>query len=441
MEHRFCRTCEKVALILVFILFIASGSAMGAGFALIEQSVSGLGNAYAGGAASAEDATTVFYNPAGLTHLTGSQVIAGTHVIMPSAKFNNNGSVSATGAPLTGDNGGDGGVTGIVPNLYYSKQLTNNVSFGLGINSPFGLATEYNDTWVGRYHAINSDMLTVNFNPSLAYKVNDNLSIGAGIDIQYVKVELSNAVDFGLIGYSLHVPGMIPQKNDGYVNLKGDSVGFGFNLGLLYEFSKNTRFGTAYRSRIKQTLKGDADYSNVPSALSSAFKDTQIAADVTLPDSLSVSLFHHINSQWAVMGDVTWTNWSVYDEMRIRFSSGQADAVTTSKWDDNMRYSAGLSYAPNKCTYRLGAAYDKTPISSAEYRTPRIPDGDRIWLAAGLGYKYSDRLNMDIGYVHIFVDDPEINKTATGEDASRGALKGTYDAHVNIVSAQVKWTF
>jgi long-chain fatty acid transport protein len=423
------------------IVFISAGSAYGAGFALIEQSVSGLGNAYAGGAASAEDASTIFFNPAGLTRLGGRQLILGAHLIMPYANFSNKGSTHVTGAPLSGDDDGNAADTRVIPNLYYSRKVSDRFSVGIGINAPFGLSTEYDRDWVGRYHAIKSDLKSVNINPSIAYKVTDQLSIGAGFSAQYIDVELSSAVDFGSIGFLFGIPGLIPQQNDGFVDLKGNSWGFGFNLGLLYEFSNNTRAGVAYRSAIDQDLDGDADFKDVPPALRSSFHDDDVEADITFPDSLSVSFFHQINPQWMVMADFTWTDWKHFDDLVVKFDS-QSPSITTENWQDSYRYSLGATYLPDKnWTVRVGTAYDTSAVPDAEHRTPRIPDSDRIWAALGIGYKLSDKFSLDLGYAHIFVNDPDIDKKPTGEDRLRGGLKGSYDAHIDIVSVQLALKF
>lgn len=438
-----------------FLIFISAGSAMGAGFALIEQGVSGLGNAYAGGAASAQDATTIFFNPAGMTRLDGQQVNAGLHVIIPSVKFTNEGSTQVlqpvTGVPLLGGNGGDAGVAKGTPNLYYTIKLSPRLVLGIGINAPFGLSTDYDSGWVGRYHALNSDLFTVNINPSVAYKITDQLSAGVGLNVQYAKAKLSNAIDFGTLDAlgALGLPAgtlhLVPQQSDGSVSLEGDSWGVGFDVGLLYEFTKNTRLGISYRSRIKQNLKGDAEFSNVPAGLAPVpvFKNTGVEADITLPDSLSVSFFHAITPQWMVMADFTWTNWSLFKQLVVTFDNPhQPSSTTTENWQDNYRYSLGLTYAPNdNWTFRTGVAYDTSAVASAQYRTPRIPDSNRTWVAFGLGYRFSKLLSADAGYAHIFVSDAQINQTATGENALRGGLKGTYDSHINIVSAQVNLQF
>jgi len=452
VEHQFLSKWKGVLLIGACIFLISAGSALGAGFALVEQSVSGLGNAFAGGAAGAEDATTIFYNPAGMTRLSDQQFVLGAHVIIPSLKFENEGSThvlqGVTGKALSGGNGGDGGVTKVVPNFYYSKKLGDRFVIGVGVNAPFGLATKYDDTWVGRYHAIESDVLTVNINPSVAYKINENLSIGAGFSAQYLKAKLTSAIDFGTIAFSkLGAPaatalGLIPQSSDGFARVEGDSWGYGFNVGVLYEFTKNTRIGTTYRSRIKQSLEGDIDYSDVPSVFSSSFKEQDVKADITLPDSLSVSFFHQFNPQWMVMADFTWTNWKVFKELKIVDTQGNEVSKTTEDWQDSYRYSLGVTYVPNNyLALRAGTAYDTSAVPNAQRRTPRIPDEDRIWLALGAGYKLSKKASFDLGYAHLFINDPKIDKTPTAEDQLRGGLKGTYDAHIDIVSAQLTVTF
>ncbi len=287
MKNQF-RFMPKTVIITVLILAISSGSARGAGFAVVEQGVRGLGNAYAGGAASAEDATTIFFNPAGLTRLSGQQVIANAHLIMPSADFNNEGSThmlqAKTGVPLLGGNGGDGGEARVVPNLYYSNKFTDRLAAGIGINALFSLASNYDETWVGRYHAIESDLITVNVNPSLAYRMTDRFSMGVGFNAQYIKAKLSNAIDFGTLdavgafkalGLAPAALKLIPQQSDGFVKLEGDHWAFGYNAGLLHEFTQDTRIGAAYRSRMKYTIKGDAEFSNVPPGLSPYPDDCQ----------------------------------------------------------------------------------------------------------------------------------------------------------------------
>lgn len=452
MERLFCKRFVLALVILASMLF-TSTTALAAGICITEKSVKGLGNAFAGAAAVAEDASTIYFNPAGLTRLSGSQVQAGAHVIMTSFKFDNEGSTTVLTQPLTGGDGGDGGDTHFVPNFFYSQDISDRLKVGIGIISPFGLGTEYNDDWVGRYHTIKSEILTVDINPTIAYKINSELSIGFGFSAQYMDAELTNNIDFGtmdamfgLLGIPGFPIGLTPQGDDGYVKLKGDDWGYGFNLGVLFEPTEKTRIGLAYRSRIRYELEGDADFYTPAAALPIAagldLVNTDIEADIDMPDSVSLSVYHQLNDEWAIMADITWTNWSVVDELRIKFDSGANDSVTTFNWEDTHRYSIGATFTPNsKWTFRTGISFDETPVPDAQHRTPRVPDEDRIWLALGTSYQFNDRMGFDVGYTYIFADEAEIDKTATGEDTFRGALNGDFEGSSNIISAQFNWKF
>ncbi len=410
---------------------LGSSISHAAGFALIEQGVSGLGNAYAGAAASAEDASTIFFNPAGMTLLDGQQVVAGLHIIKPSTKFIDNGSSAS------GSNSGDAGNLGLIPNLYYVADIGNDMKLGLGIGVPFGLSTEYDDDWQGRYQAVKSSVEAININPSLAFKVNPQWSIGLGANIQHFKAELTSAVDFSTI-----TGGTLPAGTDGFADITGSSWGFGYNLGVLFIPSEATRIGLAYRSQVKQSLDGDADFTlpagtTLPPLLTAAFADTGISGSIDLPSTLSLSLFHQFNDTWALLADVTRTGWSSYQELRIEYDNGRPPSVEENKWEDNNRYSIGVNFTPNQTwIYRAGVAYDETVVPSAELRSARIPGSDRTWLAVGLGYRVSNNLAIDVGYAHLFVKDADIDRRgATGD-----LLRGSYESSVDILSAQVVWS-
>ena len=173
------------------------------------------------------------------------------------------------------------------------------------------------------------------------------------------------------------------------------------------------------------------------------FTKTDVKAEVDLPAMFSVSGFHQLNSEWAVVGDYTWTGWSSIPELRFDFDNSLPDGVTTFDWKDTSRVALGTIYTPDGSdwTYRLGAAYDESPVKNAESRSARLPDTDRIWLTVGAGFNPSEDLRIDFGYAHLFMNDAKISKTATGEDATRGALNGSYDASVDILSVEAQYTF
>jgi long-chain fatty acid transport protein len=445
-----------------FIIAITlSSMSYGAGFAIIEQSVTGLGRAFAGSAAVAEDASTIFFNPAGLSYLSHSEFATGLNFIKPESDFTNNGSTISPklgGAAITGS-GDDGGKFAIVPNLYYAHRLNDRMVAGIGVNAPFGLVTEYDDNGVGRYHAIKSDLKTVNINPSFAFQATEKLSLGFGLNLQYIHLELTQAVDFGAacastaasLNPSITAPlkalaatCAAPQAYDGKANITADDWSWGYNLGLLFQATDATRIALAYRSKISHHLQGKGSF-DIPDngavqtvASVGGFANGDLDGKVTLPESASFAVHHQINAKWAIMGDASWTRWSRFQALTINSTdSTRLNSNKEEKWDNNMRYGIGLTYIHNDTwTFRSGIAYDETPVSD-QYRTPRIPDEARKWLALGASYKYSDNITVDAGYTHIFVSDPTINDT----DANGYTLKGEYDASVDILGIQMRWLF
>jgi long-chain fatty acid transport protein len=474
-------------------------------FQLSEQSVSGLGVAFAGGAASAEDASTLFFNPAGLTLLDKGELQLGLHAIIPSDEFQNQATrynlpgTPFNGLPVLGGNGGNAGINHILGNLYLSQPLVRNSSYGditagVGVFSPFGLETDYQPDWVGRYAALRTKLTTIDIQPTLAWRY-DRLSLGAGVDIQYASARLSQAIDFGLAAQAplgqfyaalpailaargvpaAAIPGVIaatrgaytaagfvPGGRDGVTEITGDDWAVGFTVGALFEYRKpgedngflqEGRIGASYRGKMDHTLEGDADFRRVPLITApgapvqfpspTAFQDIFFAQGVTaaldIPDILHASIYQRFAKQFAVMGDVTWTHWSRLQQVPIVFDNpGTPTNVLTINYDDAMRYAVGFEwYACKNLTLRTGFAYDETPIQSPDFRTPRIPDNNRYWLSFGAKYSPRDWLDLDVGYAHLFVDEPFSNFT----DTQGHQLIGTYDAHVDIVSASItiKW--
>jgi len=405
------------------------GAVHAAGFALIEQNASGLGNAYAGAAAAAEDASTIFFNPAGLTFLPGRQIVVAAHAIKPNARFDDRGSVAPTAKPLGGE-GGNAFDLAVVPNAYFSWMLSERLAVGVGVNAPFGLKTEYDDDWMGRFQALESEVKTINLNPAVAFKVNERLSLGVGLNYQYAEATLTRAVNFG------------PVAGEGSVKVEGEDDGsWGWNAGAMFSVTPDLRVGLAYRAAIKHKLEGDVTFARPPLVPASASPDGGIFAKTTLPESASLSVFQRFDERWDFMGDVTWTNWSRFDSLDIYRSSGVLLQSTPENWDDSWRISFGLSYRASEAwKLRGGVAYDQTPVSDA-FRTARIPDNARTWLSLGAQWKPRANLAVDVGYAHLFVSDASINDNQGTGVAGSGLLRGEYEGSVDILSAQVAYSF
>jgi len=428
-------------------LTVAAGlpaTAMAAGFQLTEQSISGLGRAFAGGAAFAEDASTVFYNPAGLVELDREIVIGGSLIAL-GADLDRTVAVDASGAPLTGGEGGDVGKLGGVPILYYAQRLNEDWVFGMGVNAPFGLATDYDPDWIGRYQGVYSQVSTLNLNPSLGWKIDDNWSLGFGLNMMHFRVKLTNMVDYGAVCFGNVNPvtcsaiGLTPQSHDGYAEIEGDSWGYGFNIGALWK-NDSTRVGFHYRSRVSQDLEGDSRFENAPALFTAqnVFVNTGIEAEFETPETISLSMVHDINEDWTLSADITRTGWDTFEEIRVQYDSNQPDTVQPENWEDVMRYSIGVDWRYSEAfTFRSGLALDQTPVPD-EFRTVRLPDDDRTWLSFGATWYVSEAMEMDFGYAHLFIDD-NIPFAETGSQGD--TIAGTYKASADIFGAELRYRF
>jgi long-chain fatty acid transport protein len=417
-------------------MLVVFGSAMASGFALLEQSASGLGNAYAGGAASAEDASTIFFNPAGMSRLKGTQVVVGGSLIKPSANFSDTGSTPAALQTTNNGNGGDAGSLAFVPNAYISMEMNSKTHVGLGINAPFGLQTEYGSNWIGRFQAKKSKLQTANLNPSVSYDVNETVSLGAGLNYQHITGDLTSAVN-----YSAAAGGGLGTNVEGVSTISGSDSAWGYDLGALFNVDPQTRIGIAYRSKIKYNLSGTVSFSNVPGPLSASplLANGPVTLPITMPDSFSLSGIHQLDDRWDVMVDATWTGWSVLQQIKIDRASGLNVQTVQENWKNTWRVSAGTSYRYNmQWKARAGIAFDQAPVSDA-YRTARIPDNNRIWLTDGGQYKPSKQAAIDFGYAHLFVKDSTIADMQAA--SGKGNLIGTYNNSVDIISVQYAYSF
>ena len=418
-------------------------TAQAAGFALLEQSAEGAGFAYAGASAGYRDGSALFFNPGALSLVKDPTVSVGVSWINPHAKFSNNGSSfipTLGGASVSGDNGPNGSVPMPLPYIDITVPTSSGVNFGFGVHMPFGMITEYSDNWVGRYSAIKSDVKTVVMSPTVSYDFSDKFSFGASVNVTYMQANLTNAVDFGTIGLSqLGLPtaaalGLLPQHADGKAKVAGDDWGVGATAGFSYRFSENSRIGLAYRSQTKIQIGGDAEFdvptNAMPLTSTGYFTDCGASADVTLPDSIAGGFYHSISDTVALLGDVQWTKWSHFDELRVSFGNGQPDSVVDESWKDVWRFSAGVEYKPlPSWAFRSGLTYDQSPIRNKFYRTPRIPDNDRYWIAIGATYQIAAATKIDLSYVHAFMSDAETEIATTGS-----TLVGDWDLSLDIVS-------
>ena len=407
-----------------------SGGAFAAAFQLTGQSASGVGIANAGASAAAEDTSTLYYNPAGMTYLSeGHNISFATTLLDRSTRFTNEGTRGYAGVYPVGDSGGDGGGLHAVPAFYYSYALAPEWRLGLAINPTFADETEYDKNFVGRYSGLKTKIRIINVNPSVAYKVNDALSLAFGINFAKANVEFQQAV-----------PNALGQtRPDGMGTLEGDATGWGYNLGLMYQVTKDTRVGLSYRSKIKFDLEGSQ---KVPLL----GVDRAITAELETPDTASLGLHHQLNPKWALLADYTWTGWSSLQRLEPMTTTGaRAVAPLRYNFKDTYRVGLGTTYQLNdQWMLRLGVAFDKGAVPDAASRTMTVPDNDRTWLAIGAKWKINPKASLDIGYAHLFVKDASTARNVyrdTNETQLMQTVRGNFKTSADMFSLQLNYAF
>lgn len=413
----------KMKLIPALVLGLFANYAAASGFQLIEQNASGLGNAYAGSAAIADNASTIFYNPAGMTQLKDREFSGGMAAIGTSFKFSDQG--SSVGALAGSGNGGDGGNWGFVPNAYMSWALNKDLYVGVGMGAPFGMKTEYANPWVGAAQATMFDVKTYNINPSVAYRVNDQVSLGAGVSWQRLTADYNRQVAVTVSGSTSPLA----------LDLEGDA--WGWNVGALFTVTPETKIGVSYRSAISYDLSGNI---NVSGTLANAGLSSGAHASLKLPDMFILSATHQLNNKWQLLGDISWTGWSSIPKIDIYRSSGALAQTLDTEFRDTWRVAVGANYQySSDVKLKYGIAYDETPVKSAAYRLVSLPDNNRLWLSTGAQWTLNKGSVLDFGVTYLYLKDSEINNNQTAQ--GRGTVKGNYTASAWILGVQYSHAF
>ena len=421
-------------------LVVFSGTVGASGFQLLEQNASGIGNAYAGSAAVAENASTIYFNPAGMTQLQEREVSGGLAAVNPSFNFHDQGSVvdalSGTG------NGGNAGGWSFIPNGYASWALNKDLYVGIGIGAPFGLKTEYDDRWLGAAQATMFEVKTLNINPSLAYRVSESVSLGMGLNWQRLEAQYRRQA--GSVGGTPLVTSTMNLEDDAW----------GWNAGALLTVSPSTKLGLSYRSEVRYkttgevTLSDDGSPTGVGTAtyLRSLGAESALRANLTLPGTFIMSLTHKFDDRWEILGDISRTGWSSIPKVDIMRTSGAKAQTLDTDFRDAWRLALGANYQYNDAwKLKFGFAYDQTPVKRAETRLASLPDNDRVWLSLGAQWAPSKSSRLDLGATYIHVRDSKINNNqttaATGDSLSRGTVTGEYSGNIWLFGAQYSMSF
>ncbi|WP_240036493.1 OmpP1/FadL family transporter [Halomonas urmiana] len=444
MPHHVNRLTIAIALASTALI---AGQAAASGFQVREQSAKTLANALSNAAAGAEDVSFMAYNPAAIGNIDGNQVAGGVAHI--DADFELQDATASQGPIVYGVNqSGQGGETATVPSFAAKMQLNERFDLGLAIYAPYGLSTKYDEDWIGRYHAVETELTTIDFQPTLNYRASERLNLAVGLRAQYADATLSNAIDFGT---AAALKGGTPGRDDVIGTVEGDDWGYGYTLGALFQVTDKTRLGASYRSEIDLTLDGDATFRGttpysdgaVATEADPRIIDRGGKAELTTPANLNLGVYHQLTDRLALMANAEWTEWSSFDELTVEFEDSTDDSTTTENWDDTWAFSVGANYAlNNQWLLRAGLGLDESPVPSPEFRTPRVPDADRQWATFGATWMPSPELSITAGYMHVFADDGGIDQDGSKEEnATKGSLNGTYEVEADVFALSVDYRF
>ena len=402
----------------IFILTAAVAAcaqvAQAGGFMLMEQTASGLGRANAGAGVFGDDASAAWFNPAGMTLLKGNRFQVGSAFGVVDGKFE--------GTDGSTDNARDGVVP--IPFMHTTFQLTDNLWFGFSVDVPFGMQTKYNDNFFARDRGISAKVMTVDVNPSLAYKVNDAISVGVGVSAQYGSVELVNGIR-GTTNLSSKV--------------KGSDIAWGVNAGVMIVPTDNTRFGLAWRSSISHDLDGHLNaYTKTDTGLVATRIDSTVKFKT--PQTVILSGAWDVNEKWTVAGTFRWSDWSTFVDLPVYSrATGASVAKTPENWKDCYLFSVGADYRYNdQWTFRAGTAYETSTIRESKYRMTTVPDSARLWLSLGAGWKPNKDWQVDAGYLFMH----GLGHSRITQSADSDTTAGTYKrVNVHMLAVQAMYSF
>lgn len=426
---------------------LVSPTASASGFQIAENTVQAMGRAYAGREASGNDASVVINNPAAMVDFDTYAFQLDATAINVSTKFSGSGT-DAFGQPLTGGNGGNGGGVHPVPAISFIAPIAQDWRVGFGISAPFGLATEYNADWMGRYQATKTSVKSMDLTGSVAWAISPQFSLGFSVIAQKTTVDLGNAVNFGTVlaapPFNL-APTFMPQSADGAFRVRGDDWKWGWQIGAEWKPTSRDTLALNYHAKINHHINGQA-YFTVPQSVQMVltqaqlplFQNTAGGGDFATPATASLSYWHKTLGPISWGAELSWTGWSSFQDLTITFANPYQPTVNQYfGWRNTWFGSVGADYQiSDQWTLRGGLAYDQTPTRDAT-RDPRVPDGARRWISLGASYIPTKNVQFDIGYTHLFVDNGDVNDVSQTGDH----LVGSFDNSGDLFGISMQYKF
>lgn len=434
----------------VFLLVLGHASAaFAAGYGLKEYSAGAMASAYAGSAASDDAASDLAYNPASLDGVHDGDFSLSGIEILPNSSAQYPTALTSFGTKTGGDASPKGFIgDALVPALAARARLSDRWSVGLVVYAPWGLSTDYPQQWAGRYYARKTKLLTLNAAPTLAYRVAPWLSLGAGAQLQYSKGTLSSVIDTGTLGALFSVPGAEPGNQDSFATFNGDAWGFGYALGALAKPADGLTLGLSYRSAVRQTLSGPLTFALDGTGVGAAiraetglFKNTRASTALTTPDVVSFGGRGELCDGWTALFELDWTEWRKFQALQVVAANpAQPVDLTEQNWRNAWFGAVGLEYRQDESwSFRAGTAFDESPTPDRT-RGPRIPDANRVWLAAGAAYNWNDATAIKFTAAHLFNPTTPVSRNP-GQPGNlvRGTLIGTTSSSVNVLGIELDY--
>ncbi|UQG62122.1 outer membrane protein transport protein [Marinobacter sp. M3C] len=455
----------------------APATVFAGGFSLNEQSASAMGVANAGAAANPENASTVFFNPAGMSQLKGTNLSFGVAVLDIDAEAKE-GSTSATdflGNKVNGLGGGDIADLAVLPNFFLTHEVSDSIDVGFGIHAPYGLAADYDDNFSGRYFADKTELTAIAFTPSIAINNGKGLSMGLGMNIMYAEARLTKFQDvrggfFKSTGGNAAQAEALAKNYEAtygapYSDINGDDIAVNFRVGFLYELSDRTQFGLTAQTGTEFELKGEAEITNFPSpTLIPMTLREDASVPLAIPESITVGARHQLNESVTVLAGATYARWSRFEGLDVFSTEGDGGQISqalgrtgdkplshvTEKWQNTWQFNVGgIWQATPAWAFKAGYAWDESPVG--EFVTARVPSSDRHWLTLGTQWKDAQSgwtVDAAVGTL-LFTDDPKINEFVYQYDApsqkdpaaGKSNYKGEYELDAWSASLQISKAF
>jgi long-chain fatty acid transport protein len=435
--------------VLVSAFTLAASPALAAGYGLKEHSADAMAAAYAGAAATDSDASYLAYNPAALAGVVDTDFAVSLVGILPGSKGSYTSATTSAATPTGGSLTPNRFISdAVVPAFGMRHRLSEHWAIGLDISAPWGLRTDYPTNWAGRYYGEKTELLTINAAPTVSYQVSPALAFGAGLQVEFAQGALTSAIDTGTLGALNGIPGSVPGAQDSFARLSGKSWTFGYTAGVMARPAPGLTLGLSYRSSLQHDLKGPLTFTLDGAGIGAAirgltglFMNTRQTTPLTMPDMVEAGAREDFSDSWSGMAELDWTHWSRFRELRVVAANPlQPNDVTTTRWHNTLFGSLGVEYrASRTLALRAGAAYDQSPVPDAT-REPRIPDADRIWLSAGLRYRFSDAMDFNVTASRLF-----FLKTNVALDPSlpggalRGTLIGATQSYADVAGLQLSY--